>query len=128
MHKFLGLGEQNGTTLVRRRRRQTSFQFTVMRPRGGARGSAMTKTQANDTYRSVTDMGNTAFGRRQAAQLPQQQQTAGGPGPRAGQQQQQQPPLLPPPPGHPAPPPPAPANTKLRIGTAELAVVRAVGR
>lgn len=38
LERFAAIGELEGTSLVRRRRRETSFQFTVMRPRGGARG------------------------------------------------------------------------------------------
>eukprot|EP01047_Picozoa_sp_COSAG01_P077106 COSAG01_NODE_13769_length_1537_cov_239.372740_1_plen_502_part_10 len=40
LRRFLTIGEQDGTSLVRQQRRQASFQFTVMRPRAKAKVSS----------------------------------------------------------------------------------------
>ena len=45
LERFLTIGERDGTSLVRRQRRQASFQFTVMKPRKGKKGKGAAATE-----------------------------------------------------------------------------------
>lgn len=114
LQRFLAIGQKDGTSLVRRRRRETSFQFTVMRPRGGARrGVRLGDTTSVADIRQATNehlvaaqrvprpevaMNSTARERRIAFAEERGAATA------------------------------VPRTTPLRVGTADLAAVRAVGR
>ena len=116
LQRFLAIGQKDGTSLVRRRRRETSFQFTVMRPRGGARrGVRLGDTTSVADIRQATNehlvaaqrvarpevaMNSTARERRIAFAEERGAATAV----------------------------PRTTSTPLRVGTADLAAVRAVGR
>ena len=123
LQRFAAIGEVDGTSLVRRRRRETSFQFTVMRPRGGRGGNAAatrafgetasvadvrnaTIDQASKLRRPNVAMASTARERRIAfAEEKERAATAGA-----------------------ATAVNASSMPRLRVGMAELAAVRAVGR
>ena len=117
LQRFVAIGELDGTSLVRRRRRETSFQYTVMRPRGGRGNAALGETASvadirNATIDQASDarrrhnvaMASTARERRIA--FAEEKERAAAAATAA-----------------------APASIpRLRVGTAELAAVRAVGR
>ena len=122
LQRFAAIGEIDGTSLVRRRRRETSFQFTVMRPRGGRGGNATTTRafgetasvadvrhatidQASKLRRPNVEMASTARERRIAFAEEQERAATGA-----------------------ATTVDASSMPRLRVGMAELAAVRAVGR
>jgi hypothetical protein len=123
LQRFVAIGTVDGTSLVRRRRRETSFQFTVMRPRGGRGGNATaTRTlgdtasvadvrhatidQASKSRRPNVAMASTARERRIAFAEEKEREAAETASPAVSTS----------------------SMPRLRVGTAELASVRAVGR
>lgn len=122
LQRFVSIGEVDGTSLVRRRRRETSFQFTVMRPRGRRGGGNAPATRALGETASVTDVQRAAID--QAASNPQRPAVAMASTARerriAFAEEKER--------AAAAATVHASTTPRLRVGTAELAAVRAVGR